>query len=169
MSAASVGFVRGSLERLSPAALAFALLVGLAACSGGDAGSNEPGASPARSNSLLAALQRARENPEDRDIAETECNLTVAWRGYDEVVQAFFSGILDVPDERAWRAFCAALVEGSVAGEVTEADLENFSESGSERSYKPLGDLLRKLIVAHERLQGQQAQRRPAVNAEPSS
>ncbi len=87
------------------------------------------------------------------------CQYSIENNPSDFPYKAFFSGLLGTSEDAAGGAFCAALVEAAVAGDFTEEDLGAFRKGGTDRDRGPVGTLLRKLIMANERLQGQQVQR----------
>jgi hypothetical protein len=137
-------------------AIALALFGALAGCAGDGAGSADRGAN-AQDLSLLGVLEETRRDPEDRPASEAYCALSIAESRNGFPYRAFIAGVLAVPEEGATRAFCAALVEAVISNQLTEDELSAFSKPSGERGFKPLGDFLRKLIVAHERLYAQQA------------
>jgi len=65
---------------------------------------------------------------------------------------ALISGLLDVPAKEAEEAYCAAMVEAAVANEITEGDLERLQIPRARRGMGPFGEMLHKVLVAHERL-----------------
>jgi len=157
MTEASSGPVRGRRKRLQVTTSAAALVLGLSACTtSGDGDLQSGAASDSQPPGLLGALQHVRENPADRLPTVAYCNLTVSRRDGDVPMDAFLSGVFDVPGDKSLRVFCAALVEAVIANELTDDELTVFSRPRSERGLEPLGVLLRKLIVAHERLKNQQ-------------
>lgn len=134
-------------------ALVLALALALGACST-SGGSGTPETSSA---GLRSVLQEARNNPDSRDASKVYCLLSISERRTGFPYKPFFAGLFAVAAEDGAKAFCAALVEGAVSGEITEADLAPFDQSAATRGRGPLGTLLRKLMVAHLRLETQEA------------
>ena len=119
-----------------------------------------------RSGGLATVLEDVRRNPEDRAAVEAYCRLSVSGGDSDFPYQAFFSGFLSVPPGQSSDALCAAMIEAVIAGELTENDLAQFSDR--TRNKMPLGTLLRKVLAAHLRLQGEtafQTEASPAAKA----
>jgi hypothetical protein len=137
-------------------AITLAFFAVLAGCTGGGAGSANRGTN-AQDLSLLSVLEETRRHPEDRPASEAYCMLSIAQSRNSFPYKPFIAGILAVPEEDASRQFCAALVEAVISNHLTEDELAVFSKPSGERGFKPLGDFLRKLIAAHERLYAQQA------------
>lgn len=132
-------------------ATAIALCIGLGACAGSQGSGNE----------LVDALADAQSKPERRLNAEVSCGQALSRRAGDFPAQAFFAGLLAVPEASGLRAFCAALVEAVIAGDLTDGDLTAFQHRTESRGSAPVGTLLRAVIEAHERLSAQQAQKPP--------
>lgn len=108
-----------------------------------------------RSGGLATVLEDVRRNPEDRAAAEAYCRLSVSGGDSDFPYQAFFAGFLSVPPGQSGDALCTAMIEAVISGDLTENDLAQFSNRA--RNKMPLGTLLRKVLAAHLRLQGQTA------------
>lgn len=135
--------------RWAVAGLAVLLLAGCA----GEAGP--------RSDRLPDILDHARAFPEHRLADEIACVKSVTRGENDFPFEAVFAGLFDVPQASAAEAFCAALVDATIAGDFSKADQNAFSVPSEVRGKAPLGNLLRALMIARERLQAQQAQRPP--------
>jgi hypothetical protein len=105
-----------------------------------------------RSGSLPEILSDVRQHPQNRLVSEVDCDRAMASRSGNFPYKAFFSGLFDVAEESGGRVFCASLVEAVIAGDLTESDLQAFGQRREERGFSALGDLLRKLLIAHERL-----------------
>jgi hypothetical protein len=118
-----------------------------------------------RSDHLPTILSEVRGHPEKRAAGEAACERSITRGSSDFPFQLFFAGLFDVPDADGGSAFCSAIVEGVISSNLTEADLDAFKLPSAVRGKGPLGLLARKLLIAHERLQGQQAEHRPAVTA----
>lgn len=136
-------------------ATAVALCIGLGACA----------ASQGSGNDLVDALADAQADPERRLNAEVSCERALSRRGGDFPFQAFSAGLLAVPEARGYGAFCAALVEAVIAGGLTEDDLAAFQRPKESRGSAPVGNLLRAVIEAHERLSALEAQRPPQAQS----
>ena len=108
-----------------------------------------------RSGGLAAVLEDLRRNPEGRPAAEAYCRLSVSGGDSDFPYEAFISSFLSVPRAQSGNAFCAALIEAVVSDGLTENDLAQFNDRNRNRM--PLGTLLREILAAHLRLQGQTA------------
>lgn len=120
----------------------------LPACAGGTS---------VQSTDLPGILSEVRGQPQKRASAEASCARAIA-RGPDDFpYKQFFAGVFDVPAEQGGQAFCASIVEAVIADELTRGDLNAFRKPAEVRGKAPLGTLLRKLLIAHERLRGQQA------------
>ncbi|MGF1628321.1 MAG: hypothetical protein ACFCUT_02520 [Kiloniellaceae bacterium] len=122
------------------------LLAGCAASQGG------------HSDDLPGILREVRAHPENRLASEVGCERAVARKAGDLPYEAFFAGLFDIPEEAAGRAFCAALIEAIIAGDLSQRDLDAFQRPSQVRGKAPLGTLLRELLVAQERLYAQRAQ-----------
>ncbi len=94
---------------------------------------------------------------------------SISGSGSDFPLWSFFAGLLDVNEETAGPAFCAALVESVVSNKLTKEEIDVFSEPRSERGFEILGTFLGKLIEANERLQGQQVEGPSPVIPAPAS
>jgi hypothetical protein len=138
-----------------------ALLAVLSACASGDGS--------IRSNHLPTILYEVRGHPEQRDAGEAACVRSLDGSFSNFPYKLFFAGFFDVTENEAGHTFCAAIIEGVISGDITQSELDAFKRPAALRGRGPLGTLLRRLLVAHERLQGQQAEARPAAIAGPSS
>jgi len=140
-------------------AVALAFFGALAGCAAaGDGTGPADRGTNAQDLSLLSVLEETRRHPEDRAASEAYCTLSIAQSRNGFPYRPFIAGILAVPEEKALREFCAALVEAVISNHLSEDELSAFSKPRRERGFEPLGNFLRKLIVAHERLYAQQAQ-----------
>ncbi|HEY9536138.1 MAG TPA: hypothetical protein VIS03_00990 [Kiloniellaceae bacterium] len=135
------------------AAVAFALLLAGCASSGG------------RSGDRAAVLDDARAHPENRLADAVACELTLASRSGEFPFAPFFAGLLDVPEAEGSRKFCAALIEAVIAGDFSQADQNAFQTPSDVRGRGPVGALLRTVLIAHERLGAQQAERPPQAQS----
>jgi hypothetical protein len=118
-----------------------------------------------RGGSLPDILSDVRAHPESRLKAEVGCERSIARPQSDFPYRSFFAGVFDVPEAEGARAFCAALVEAVIADDLTERDVAVFRRPQELRGKAPLGTFLRALMVAHERLYAQQAQRPPQAQS----
>ncbi len=151
------------LRRCLPAALLAALI--LAGCAAPQDGGTQNGARAGGNEGLRSVLQDVRNHPENRAASEVYCLLSITQGDSDFPYQLFFAGLFSVDREDGTRAFCAAMVEAVIAGELTEADLAPFDRPSSVRGKEPLGTLLRKLMVAHLRLETQEAAAPPPTTS----
>lgn len=133
------------LRLATSALLATSLLSG---CAGGGTSGGE--------NPLVEALYHVKDHPEDRDFAAAWCEASLGQRRDDFPIGAFFAGMLDVPEAAGGQAFCAALVEAVIGGDLQDEDIAVFSQAQEVRSHAAAGTLLRALLVAHERLKTQE-------------
>lgn len=133
------------------ASLGWFLLVSLAGC----AGSNSPAASR---DDLADFFNDARANPNHRESAVLGCTLTLARQDYDAGFDDMIAGLLAVPVDQALEAYCAAMIEASIANEMTAFDIQRLHTPPSQRGKEPFGHMLRQVLEAHERLRAQQAQ-----------
>src|SRR3546814_5545007 len=76
-----------------------------------------------------------------------------------------FTSDLDVPEAEGSRKFCAALIEAVIAGDFSQADQNAFQTPSDVRGRGPVGALLRTVLIAHERLGAQQAERPPQAHS----
>jgi hypothetical protein len=118
-----------------------------------------------RGNDLAATLADARANPEKRLTAEVACERAFTGRGGDFPFQAFSAGLLNVAEKTGDRAFCAGLVEAFIAGDLSQSELDAFKTPSEVRGRAAVGTLLRAVLVAHERLNAQQAQKPPQAQS----
>jgi hypothetical protein len=116
-------------------------------------------------NDLVATLADTHAHPEQRLDAEVACERAFSRRSGDFPFRAFSSGLLDVAEESGDRAFCTALVEAVIAGDLGRDDLRAFQRPMEIRGKAPLGKLLRAVIAAHERLHAAQAQKPPQAQS----
>ena len=149
-------FRRGGGSRRRSVLLALLIATSGCATSNGDSQS---------SSSLPMVLEELRAHPEKRRVAEAACERSIADNTGDFPINLFFGGLLDVPAHKANGAFCAAIVEAVIAGDLTRSDLSAFELPSAVRGKEPLGTLLRKLMIAHERLYAQQAKRPPQAQS----
>ena len=138
---------RGLAYKAAIAIVVAPLLAGCASSQGG------------RSGSLPEILNDARAHPESRLANAVACERFIAARPSDFPYRSFFAGLFNVAEESGGRAFCAALIEAVIAGDLSQQEWEAFQRPKQVRGKAPLGTLLRELMVAHERLYAQQAQR----------
>jgi hypothetical protein len=124
----------------------------LAACATPDGGGG--GGS---SKSLPEVLSDVRQHPENRTVAIADCQNTIARTAGDIPIEAFSAGLFDVPEETGRYTLCAAMVEAVISGGLSQADMDNMRKQREAGGKAPLGIFLRKLLIAHERLKGQQA------------
>lgn len=96
---------------------------------------------------------------------ETACEGAVARRAGDFPYEALFAGLFDVPRDAGGTTFCAAIIEAVIAGELDEEVQDVFSRQRQVRGLAPVGALFRTVLVAHERLAAQQAQRPPQAES----
>lgn len=129
-------------------------VVMLAGCGGNAPG--QPGSSY-RGLDLPSILKDVSRNPDRRSAAAASCAAQFDRKNSSFPFEYLVIGLLDVPDEDAEIAFCQALVEGAISGEITESDIAKFQQPRSQRGLEPMGDLLRKLLAAHVRLTSKQA------------
>lgn len=118
-----------------------------------------------RGDDLAASLADLRANPEKRLTAEVACERAFSRRVRDFPFQAFAAGLLDVAEKTGDRAFCAGLIEAIIAGDLGQSDLDAFKTPGEVRGRAAVGTLLRAVLVAHERLTAQQAQKPPQAQS----
>jgi hypothetical protein len=119
------------------------------------AGCAAPGdqASTAGGDSELATiLYELREHPERREVSVLHCEESLTRKRSDFPFKSLFAGFLSVPTEDGGAAFCAALAEAAIAGELTKNDIAPFTQRPRPPGLEPLGTLLRKVLVAHLRL-----------------
>lgn len=148
---------RAPLKRVAVLAVAAAFCGLVAGCA-----SPQGGGQSAR---LPDILNDVRQHPEQRLAGEVRCERYIADNQGDIPVKALFAGLLDVPEASGNQAFCAALIEAAIAGDFTRKDQDTFLKPKEIRGRKPVGALLRALIVAHERLYAQQAQQPPQAQS----
>lgn len=119
--------------------------------------------------SLPEILDDARQHPQNRPANVAACESWVADNsgGFPQgfPYAAFFAGLFDVPQAAGGQAFCAALIEAAIAGDFSRRDQDAFRLPQEVRGRKPVGALLRALMVAHERLYAQQAQKPPQAQS----
>ena len=127
--------------------LTLALLLG--ACAAPQSG--------ARSSSLAEVLRSARAHPELRTANVADCEAAIARKPGDFPYKAFFAGLLGVAEKSGGQAFCAALIEAVIAGDLSQEEQDAFKKPKAIRGRGPAGVLLRELMIAHERLAGRQA------------
>ena len=140
--------IRGMRQRVIP----LILTIALTGCATPDGGSQS-----VNSRHLPTILEEVRAHPEKRQGGEAACERSISdWSG-DFPVNLFFAGLFDVPAPAGEEAFCAAIIEAVIAGDLSKSELDAFKKPSALRGKEPLGNLLRKLIVAHERLSTQQA------------
>lgn len=124
------------------------------------AGCAAPGdrASTAGGGSELATiLNELNEHPERRETSVLHCEESLERETSDFPFKSLFAGFLSVPTEDGGAAFCAALIEAAIAGELTKNDIAPFTRRPRRPGTEPLGTLLRKVLVAHLRLASQGA------------
>jgi hypothetical protein len=149
------------LRRASLPALAVALLL---------AGCAAPQSRP--TSSLPSVLEDVRQHPEKRLAGEAACLRSLANSDSDFDFQPFIGGFLDTPDADSGAAFCTAIIEAVVAGDLSAPVLDASRSQDQARKEAAMGTLLRELIEAHERLQAQRGQevlRPPQVTPRPLS
>ena len=139
-------------------ALALTLFFALGACA-------ETGGGNSVQSGLAEAFNDARHDPARRAESVQRCTFIFLRAendpGFDEMIAALF----DVPVPQAQGAYCAAMVEASISNDFTETDLERLQVPRAQRGMEPFGKMLRKALVAHERLRAQQAQRPPQAQS----
>jgi hypothetical protein len=116
------------------------------------------GAEQRQEGDLAAALHAARDDPSKRLAAEVGCERAFSPRGGSSSFPAFAAGLLDVSESAATRAFCAGLIEAAISGDLSQEDLRAFRRPSEIRGNALLGNLLRAVVGAHERLSAQHAQ-----------
>lgn len=147
---------RSWCARLCGGALVGAFTVALAACGTPPNGQNAD---------LSEILNYARAHPEDRLAMEVACQDSLARWASDFPYEALFAGLFEVPSGSGGRAFCAALLEAGIAGDLSQQEQDVFTRPGSVRGLAPVGSLFRTLLIAHERLAAQQAERPPQAQS----
>lgn len=145
---------------LRPSAFLLALLISVAGCTTSDGGARR-----VSSSHLPKILDEVRETPGKRLSGEAACERSITARPSDFPFKLFFAGLFNVPEESAAQSFCAAIIEAVIAGDLTKSDIDVFKKPSALRGKGPLGTLLRELMVAHERLYAQQAQRPPQAQS----
>lgn len=158
--AAAVRHGSAIVRPVAAPALVLALSLALSACATPDGSPRE-----IRSNHLPTVLEQVRDHPERRQTGETACTRSMTENGGDHSVNLILGGLFDVPADSAIDVFCAAIVEAVIADELTRTDIDAFKKPSAIRGKGPLGTLLRKLMVAHERLYAQQAQKPPQAQS----
>ncbi len=136
------------------AVLSLVGVIMLASCSTNTSGQS---ASSYRGLDLPSVLRDVGRNPDRRGAAETSCTAQMDRKNSAFPFEYLVVGLLDIAEADAKSAFCQALLEGAIAGEITASDLARFQQPRSQRGVEPLGDLLRKLLAAHLRLTSRQA------------
>src|SRR3546814_101144 len=96
-------------------------------------------ASGGRSGNLAEVLNDARAHPENRLADEVGCERATSARTGDFAYKIFFAGLLSVPEAEGGRAFCAALIEAVIAGDLSQADQDAFRTPSEVRGRAPLG------------------------------
>ena len=122
-------------------------------------------ASGGHSGNLADVLNDARAHPENRLADEVACERAMNAHTGDFAYKAFFAGLLSVPEAEGGRAFCSAIVEAVIAGDLSQAEQDAFRTPSEVRGRAPVGALLRAVMDAHERLHAQQAQRPPQTQS----
>ena len=124
---------------------------------------------PTPRRDMAEVLRQMREDPEERPSARPPtAKAAMATHLTDLPFEAFFAGLFDVSQRSASHAFCAALYETIVSGDLSEDDLNAFRKPKDVRGAAPAGIVLRKLIEAHERLKGQEAVLPPDLKEPPA-
>jgi|GEM_PF-4956214 len=131
---------------------ATALILGLAVTAASCATPESESKSASQGIGLPSMLEEIRRHPENRAAGEAYCRMVIDQSSNDFPFGTFIAGLFAVPEEDGDKAFCTALVESVIAGELTESDLAHFSNRN--RNKEPLGTLLRKLMAAQLRLSG---------------
>jgi hypothetical protein len=147
------------LLRIATGALLAAAL--LSGCAGGSASRDE--------NPLTKMLFHVREHPEDRDFSVAFCGAAMSQKDSKDYIKPFIAGMLDVPESAGGEAFCGALIEAAIAGDLQDRDITVFSEDREGHRGAAVGAMLRALLIAHERLQTEQVLNQPSPPAGPLS
>ncbi|WP_299392238.1 hypothetical protein [Pelagibius sp.] len=127
----------------------------LGSCTTRDDGPSAGPESAARGD-LNYVLNDLRLNPQHREAADAYCRVVFRNDPGDDRVTPLLAGLLNVEETKAQQTLCLALVEATAAGDLDENEMSGFQEQ-SGPNFVQLGTLLRKVLAAHLRLQGQTA------------
>ena len=111
---------------------------------------------------LISLILKLREEPKLLQPAAILCAASLA-AGQDEEFdyRSFFGALFEVSDADAGLTFCRSLVEAVVSGNMSEAELRAFESPEDVRDYTVFGKMMRELLLAHERLNTQEAMLSP--------
>lgn len=113
---------------------------------------------------FLYVLRDVERNPGHRNVADAYCQVRYGKLDADLSFSLLIEGLLEVPETNTAEVFCLTMVESVAAGELTGSDLID-SQATSPGGLVAMGELMRGLLIAHERLHAQQAQRPPQAQS----
>jgi hypothetical protein len=121
-------------------------------------------ASAGEESELLHVLKDVERNPGHRGVANAYCQVRYAKVDADFPFSPLIEGLLEVPETSTAEIFCLTMVESVAAGELTGSDLID-SQATSPEGLVAMGELMRGLLIAHERLYAHQAQKPPQAQS----
>lgn len=159
---------RGTLRLLPFLLLPLCLALALGACGTprsdfDTAGSDTAGENPRSLSEMLAKL---REDTQLRETAVLYCAASLTRTEGDDY-EPFMASFFDVPRRDADLTLCRVIVEAVVSEELTQRDVEKIERFEQKEDFVHLGAILRKLLLAQERLDSQQVERPPLMAASP--
>jgi len=105
-------------------------------------------------------LKDVERNPGHRIMADAYCQVRYGKLDAEFGLSPLIVGLLEVPESNAAEVYCRALVEAVAAGELTGSDLTD-AQATTPEGLVAMGEVMRGLLVAHERLYAQQVQKPP--------
>lgn len=156
--------LRGLRHLLAP--LCLAMILGACAADLDDRAAQNPAADRRSPENLAQMLRELRKDSRLRDAAALYCSASLP-QSEATVYKPFLASFFNVPRDEAGLTLCRVLIEAVVSDELTEQDIAKIEDPQSSEDFVTFGVVLRKMLVAQERLDSQQVGRPPVIAASP--
>ena len=139
--------------------LASLLILAISACAASQGERHVPRSGDVtRPKNLYDYMLSMREAPAEREAGVAAC--IRQGRSNEKSLSEFLpviASMMDVSREEPFEAFCHAVAEAAISGDFSEADIRAMYVPRDQRDYRVFGRFLRALLIAHERLNTQEA------------
>lgn len=146
--------------------LSLCLMVALGACAAtqGDGATQDRTASGEDPASIRQMLAELRKNSKLREVAALYCSALLT-ESESVSYQPFMASFFNVSRDEAGLTLCRVLIEAVISNELTEQEVDRIEDPQNQDDFVLFGAVLRKLLVAQERLNSQQVGRPPLIAA----
>ena len=152
--------------RLFLAPLCLTMVLGACAADPDDGSAHGPAIDRHSPENLAQMLRELKKDSRLRDAAALYCFASLP-QSDAAAYEPFLASFFDVPQDEAGLILCRVLIEAVVSDELTEQEIAKIEDPRGSEDFVTFGVVLRKMLVAQERLDSQQVGRPPLVAAGP--